>query len=88
MDLSAASTSQAIDKLVSLLINEVKLVKVVGEWKVVSLRYDLENLRVFLEEVDAKSENDESVMAWLDENEEVTELIEDVINEYILKESK
>ncbi|PON86711.1 NB-ARC domain containing protein [Trema orientale] len=85
---SAASTSLAIDKLVSLLTGEEKLVKGVRASEVRSLRDELVHLRTFLEDADARSGSEESLKVWLIQMKEVAELIEDVIDEYILKVSQ
>ncbi|PON55827.1 hypothetical protein PanWU01x14_185050 [Parasponia andersonii] len=80
---SAASTCLTIDKLVSLLTGGERLVKGVR-----SRRDELVHLRTLLEDADARYGSEESLKVWLIQMKEVAELIEDVIDEHILKVSQ
>ncbi|GMN23556.1 hypothetical protein TIFTF001_049094, partial [Ficus carica] len=85
---SEISTARAIEKLVSLLTEESRLIRGVDKSEVESLKNELEVIRVFLRDADARSEKDElsdAVKVWLLQSKEVAELIEDVVDEYILK---
>ena len=86
---SAASTSQAIDKLVSLLIGKDSLLKGVEILEVHSLRVELKQLKQFLEEADDdSSEDEEHLKDWSKQIKELAELIEDVVDDYIYEVSQ
>ncbi|PON81117.1 LRR domain containing protein [Trema orientale] len=86
---SAASTSLAIDKLVSLLTGEENLLEGVEILEVHTLRQELKHLTQFLEEVDDESSDDEEYLKnWSKQVKELAELIEDVIDDYIYEVSQ
>ena len=86
---SAASTSMAIDKLVSLLTGEENLLEGVEIVEVHSLRQELKHLTHFLEEADdERSEDEEYLKNWSKQIKELAELIEDVVDDYIYEVSQ
>ncbi|GMN27190.1 hypothetical protein TIFTF001_040996 [Ficus carica] len=87
---SEASTARAIGKLVSLLTQETRLIRGVDISEVQSLKDELEVIRVFLRNGDVRPEEElsDAVKAWLLQSRETAELIEDIVDEYILKASQ
>ncbi|XP_038725407.1 disease resistance protein RPM1-like [Tripterygium wilfordii] len=79
-----------IDKLVTLLANELVLPRGVNE-EVVNLKAELETIGAFLRDADMKAEKEnvsEGVKMWVKEVRDVAFLIEDVLDEYTLHVAK
>lgn len=88
---SALTTSVAIDKLVSLLITtgeDTKLLKAIELSEVQELRTILELLDSILKDAYVKSQKAVPVSSWLEQIKEVTDLIDNVVDGYMLKVSQ
>ncbi|PON86707.1 NB-ARC domain, LRR domain containing protein [Trema orientale] len=85
---ASTSLTLALDKLVSLLTGEDKLLKGVELLDVHSLRDELEQLKLFLEQAHVSSEDEEHLNHWSKQIKQVAELIQDVVDDYIHKVSQ
>ena len=82
---SEASTTLAIDKFVSLLTREIRVLKGVELSEIDNLKDELVGIKCYFKGANVISERDERVKNWLKEIKAVVELIIDVIDDYILK---
>ncbi|GMP82900.1 hypothetical protein CsSME_00037011 [Camellia sinensis var. sinensis] len=72
-----------LEKLGSLLAEEAQFLGVVGNG-VAELRDDLESMRSFLQDAEARSESNKGVQTWVKQVRDVAYNTEDILEEFLL----
>ncbi|XP_062073442.1 disease resistance protein RPM1-like isoform X2 [Humulus lupulus] len=81
--MAESAVSFLLNKLASLVENEVQLVK--GGWEeILFLRWELERMRAFLRDADALEESDEELKIWVKQVRDVAHDAEDAVDEFTL----
>ncbi|XP_077236604.1 disease resistance protein RPM1-like [Tasmannia lanceolata] len=81
---SEGVVSSLINKLESLLREEAKLLSGVGS-EVRRIKDELESIKAFLKDADARAENEEGVKIWVKQVRDVSYDIEEVLDEFVLR---
>ncbi|KAJ7975274.1 Disease resistance protein [Quillaja saponaria] len=86
LKMAEIAVSSLVDKLIGLLVEEVKLLKDVQK-KVADIKEELESIQSFLKDADLRAEKEDlncSMKTWVKQVREVAYEIEDVIDQYML----